>query len=327
MYAPARDGLRDGGEKASSERTPGADVRRRRPGFARHRRRTARARRRRQAPTEVAQAARAQETPCPRHRRPYRPDRLLGPGRRPVARDRRRRHRRLGRRASAADPVAGNSETPAIDPDRRHAGARTRAPRRSRRRAAAVARKCRATCRRHSSPSRIAASTNTTASTRSASDVHSSPTCCTAAVAQGGSTITQQLAKNLFLTQERTINRKLQEALLGAVARAQVFQDADPGDVSQPRLFRLRRLWHRAGLATLFRQVRAQHHARRSGDARRRGEIAVTPCTVAKFQRRRKARESRARRHGATCISSTAPPNAWRWRGRRASSRRSATAR
>ena len=44
-------------------------------------------------------------------------------------------------------------------------------------------------------------------------------------VSQGGSTITQQLAKNLFLTQERTFFRKLQEVVLARVARTQVQQE------------------------------------------------------------------------------------------------------
>lgn len=42
---------------------------------------------------------------------------------------------------------------------------------------------------------------------------------------QGGSTITQQLAKNLFLTRERTIKRKVQEALLAIWLENQLTKD------------------------------------------------------------------------------------------------------
>lgn len=44
-------------------------------------------------------------------------------------------------------------------------------------------------------------------------------------VAQGGSTITQQLAKNLFLSHERTFRRKIQEALLALWLERQLTKD------------------------------------------------------------------------------------------------------
>ncbi|MGF1454704.1 MAG: transglycosylase domain-containing protein [Alphaproteobacteria bacterium] len=44
-------------------------------------------------------------------------------------------------------------------------------------------------------------------------------------VVQGGSTLTQQLAKNLFLTSERTVRRKLQEALLALWLEARLGKD------------------------------------------------------------------------------------------------------
>ncbi len=44
-------------------------------------------------------------------------------------------------------------------------------------------------------------------------------------VVQGGSTLTQQLAKNLFLTQERTYKRKIQEALLALWLEYQLTKD------------------------------------------------------------------------------------------------------
>lgn len=44
-------------------------------------------------------------------------------------------------------------------------------------------------------------------------------------VAQGGSTITQQLAKNLFLSRERTLKRKIQEALLALWLERELTKD------------------------------------------------------------------------------------------------------
>ena len=69
-------------------------------------------------------------------------------------------------------------------------------------------------CPRPSSPSRTAASIRITASIRSGIARALVADVLRRGASQGGSTITQQLAKNLFLTQERTVSRKLQEIVL-----------------------------------------------------------------------------------------------------------------
>ena len=117
-------------------------------------------------------------------------------------------------------------------------------------------------------------------------------------VAQGGSTITQQLAKNLFLTQERTITRKLQEVLLALWLERKFTK-------TQILELYLNRVYFGSGaygieqaVAALFRQVGAAAHARGSRAARRPRQVAVAAGADAQLRRRREARQGRARRHG-----------------------------
>ena len=83
-------------------------------------------------------------------------------------------------------------------------------------------------------------------------------------VRQGGSSITQQLAKNLFLTNERTIERKIKEAFLAMWLEYAADQERDPEALSRPRLSGRRRLRRGGGGAVLFRQVGARREPRRS---------------------------------------------------------------
>ncbi len=72
---------------------------------------------------------------------------------------------------------------------------------------------------------------------------------------QGASTITQQVAKNFLLTNELSFTRKIKEALLALQDRARLFEGPHPRTLSERDLSRLQRLWHRCGVAALFRQV------------------------------------------------------------------------
>ena len=83
-------------------------------------------------------------------------------------------------------------------------------------------------------------------------------------VRQGGSSISQQLAKNLFLNNERTIERKVKEAFLADVAGDAPYQERDSETLSRPRLYGRRHLRRRRRGAFLLQQVGARRQSRGS---------------------------------------------------------------
>ena len=116
---------------------------------------------------------------------------------------------------------------------------------------------------------------------------------------QGGSTLTQQLAKNLFLTQERTISRKIQEAILALWLERKYSKD-------QILELYLNRVYFGSGAygveaaaRTLLRPWRKNAHPVGSRRSRRTDESAEQARARPQPGRRGGARGASDRRDGA----------------------------
>ena len=114
---------------------------------------------------------------------------------------------------------------------------------------------------------------------------------------EGGSTITQQLARRLYLTPERSLKRKVQEALLAIwlelrLSKKQILARYLNG------LFRRRRLRHRRGGEALLRQERRGAVAQRGRHAGGTDPRAVRARARPQSCRRATASRARSHRHG-----------------------------
>ena len=94
----------------------------------------------------------------------------------------------------------------------------------------------RRTCSRRSSPPRTVASTCTRASIRWAWHARCATTSAAVRQVEGASTLTQQLARTLFLSNARTVGRKGQEAVLALMIETRLSKRADPGALPESRL-------------------------------------------------------------------------------------------
>ena len=78
---------------------------------------------------------------------------------------------------------------------------------------------------------------------------------------QGASTITMQVARNFYLSTEKTFTRKIYEIAAGAEDREPAHQGPDPRGLHEPDLPGPARLRLRRGGRDLLRQAAARHHA------------------------------------------------------------------
>ena len=123
-------------------------------------------------------------------------------------------------------------------------------------------------------------------------------------VSQGGSTITQQLAKNLFLTQERTFARKLQEVVL-ALWLERKFSKTEILELYLNRVyFGAGAYGVDAAAQRYFGKSARQVTLAEAADARRPGPLAVAARAQPQSRRRRAARAGRDRRHDAATATS-----------------------
>ena len=135
-------------------------------------------------------------------------------------------------------------------------------------------RRARCRCATRCSPPRTATSTRTAASRRPASR-RAAWNDATGGATQGGSTITQQYAKNAYLTQERTLDAQDQGAAPRGQDRPHALEGPDPRGLPQHHLLRSRRVRRRGRVAGVLRQ--AGQRARRSRRARCSPSILRSP--------------------------------------------------
>ena len=162
-------------------------------------------------------------------------------------------------------------------------------------------RRCRRPSRTPSSPRRTRPSGPTRASTPRASCARSFSN-ARGNARQGASTITQQYVKILYLTSERSYQRKIKEAVVSLKIQQELEQVGGPRGLPQHDLLRSRRLRHPGGLEGLLRPPR---HRPEPARVRGPGDGAQQPDPVRPGQRQgRQAGPQGA----ATPTSSTAWP-------------------